>query len=271
VSLVAGICANVFILIDYIFDYCLRRIGFYSNSPVQKDSGVPSVYVPLRESIAYLLVPDVLILFWLIPSEHYEGVMVLVDARDTLYTYSILTCLTNFSNPVWTWKSILFIGVPFMMSNLLQSFKFVLDSSLSAVLLTTFTSLGFFSFAVYVWRWIQHVANMKVDDISSTNTILCSAYVLFFGIFLLGRWIVSYIPSREGDPWSSEMGVAYYTLYELPLDIDILWDLLTKLLNEEPNLKDTEKVIDRVPSGCVSLIQGPIHYYHLHTRSIPLF
>eukprot|EP01035_Chromulina_nebulosa_P025117 gene25117-32758_t len=132
VSLVAGICANVFILIDYIFDYCLRRIGFYSNSPAQKSSGVPSVYVPLRESIAYLLIPDLLILFWLIPSEHYEGMMVLVNARDTLYTYSILTCLTNFSNPVWAWKAVLVIGVPFMMSNLLQSFKFFLDSSLSA-------------------------------------------------------------------------------------------------------------------------------------------
>jgi hypothetical protein len=141
--------------------------------------------------------------------------MVLVNSRDTMFTYSILTCLTNVSNPVWTWKSVLIIGVPFMISNLLQSFKFFMNSSLSAVLLYIFTSLGFFSFAVYVWRWIQHVANMKVDDINCTETILCSAYVLFFSIFLLGRWVVVlYIPTREGDPWSSEMGVAYYTLYE---------------------------------------------------------
>ena len=213
VSLVAGISANIFILIDYIFDYCLRRIGFYSHSPAQKGA-VPAVYVPLRESIVYLLVPDLLILFWLIPYEHYEGMIVLVDARDTMYVYSILTCVTNFSNPVWTWKAVLVIGIPFMISNLLQSFKIFLDSFLSAVLLYIFTSLGLFSYAVYVWWWVRHVANMKVDDISGTDTILCSAYVLFFGIFLLGNWVAAYLPTHEGDPWSSDAGVAYFTLYE---------------------------------------------------------
>ena len=200
ISLVAGICANFFILIDYFFDYCLRHIGFYGKSLSQKSS-VPAVYVPLRESIIYLLMPDILILFWLIPSEHYEGMMVFLDARDIMYTYSILTCLTNFSNPVWTWKAVLIIGVPFMMANLLTSFKYFLDPVSFIVLSSIFTSLGLVSFTVYVRWWIVHIMNLKLDDVSSTNTILCSGYVLFFGIYLFGTWLVSYNPSSPGDPW----------------------------------------------------------------------
>jgi hypothetical protein len=170
------------------------------------------VYVPLRESIIYLLIPDILILFWLIPSEHYEGMMVFLNARDTMYTYSILTCLANFSNPVWTWKSVLFIGVPFMISNLLVSFQTFLDPVAFVVLLSIFTSLGLLSFAVYVWRWIVHIVNLKVDETSGTDTILCSGYVLFFGVFLFGTWLVSYFPSSVGDPWSYGE-VAYLTWY----------------------------------------------------------
>ena len=196
-SLLVGICVNVFILIDYIFDYCLRQI---SKSFVQKSS-VPAVYIPLRESIIYLLMPDILILFWLIPSEHYEGMMVFLDARDIMYTYSILTCLTNFSNPVWTWKAVLIIGVPFMMANLLTSFKYFLDPVSFMVLSTIFLSLGLLSFTVYVRWWIVHIMNLKLDDVSGTNTILCSGYVLFFGIYLFGTWLVSYNPSSPGDPW----------------------------------------------------------------------
>ena len=208
-ALLAGICANIFILIDYIFDYFLRRIG---KSFVKRNTMMSLVYVPLRESIIYLLIPDILILFWLIPSEHYEGMMVFLNARDTMYTYSILTCLANFSNPVWTWKSVLFIGVPFMISNLLVSFQTFLDPVAFVVLLSIFTSLGLLSFAVYVWRWIVHIVNLKVDETSGTDTILCSGYVLFFGVFLFGTWLVSYFPSSVGDPWSYGE-VAYLTWY----------------------------------------------------------
>ena len=49
------------------------------------------------------LISDIVLLFWLIPSERYEIIMLLlVDVRDSLYTYSMLTCLSRFVNPVWT-------------------------------------------------------------------------------------------------------------------------------------------------------------------------
>ena len=212
VSLVVGICANVFILIDYVFDCFLRRVVFYGNFSTQK-SCTPAVYVPLREWVIYLLIPDILILVWLIPYECYEGMLVMLNARDTMYTYSILMCLTNFSNPVWTWKAVILIGVPFMISNLMASFEIFLSSGFLVVLSSIFTSLGLLSLMVYIRFWIIHIANLKVEEVSGTDTILCSAYLIFFSVFLLGNWTVSYFPTNVGDPWSDDEGVDFFTWY----------------------------------------------------------
>lgn len=110
--LVAGISANFPILVMYLFDKCLARMGYYgSSSPNKMDTATSTVYVPLRESIVFLLLSDALLLFWLIPYEHYEFIiMLLLDARDTMYTFSVLSCLTKFSNPVWTMTSVVLIG-----------------------------------------------------------------------------------------------------------------------------------------------------------------
>lgn len=209
VSLVAGISANALILIDYLFECFLRSIGLYGK----QESSVREVYVPLRESIVYLLIPDVLILCWLIPYERYDIFILLFNARDTMYVYSILRCLLHFSNPVWTWKAVLGIGAPFMVSNLLKSFAPILDPKVSTVLRYVFTSLGMASYAVYVCWWILYVVNMKVGESSSAvDSILCSMYVLFFAMFLFGTETVSYVPLAEGDPWSVR-GASYFTWY----------------------------------------------------------
>eukprot|EP01036_Dinobryon_divergens_P034638 gene34638-44781_t len=154
-SLVAGISSNFPILVMYLFDKCLTRMGYCgsSSSNNKVDTPTSTVYVPLRESIVFLLLSDLLLLFWLIPYEHYEFIMLLLDARDTMYTFSMLSCLTKFSNPVWTSNSVILI-----------------------------------------------------------ETLLCSAFVLFVSVFLIGNWTVCYFPTNEGDPWSS-VGVSYLTYY----------------------------------------------------------
>eukprot|EP01035_Chromulina_nebulosa_P040844 gene40844-55203_t len=110
-SLVAGISSNFPILVMYLFDKCLTRMGYCgsSSSNNKVDTPTSTVYVPLRESIVFLLLSDLLLLFWLIPYEHYEFIMLLLDARDTMYTFSMLSCLTKFSNPVWTSNSVILI------------------------------------------------------------------------------------------------------------------------------------------------------------------
>ena len=200
-SLVAGISANLPILVMYFFDGFLRRIGSYGSSLSNKvEKTASSVYVPLRESVIFLMVSDILLLFWLIPSKHYELMMLLLDARDTMYTYSILTCLAKFSNPVWTSTSVMLIGVPLMVSNVLVSFQTLTDPVIVTAALITFTSLGLLSLLVYVLRWIRYIAHLDIEEVSSTDTILCSTYVLFLCTFLIGNRTVSYIPSTAGDP-----------------------------------------------------------------------
>eukprot|EP01036_Dinobryon_divergens_P027186 gene27186-35915_t len=129
-----------------------------------------------------------------------------------MYTYSILTCLAKFSNPVWTSTSVMLIGVPLMISNVLVSFQTFTDPVILTALTIASTSLGLLSLVVYVLRWLRYIAHLDIEEVSSTDTILCSTYVLFMCIFLIGNWAVSYIPCDTGDPWSYT-GVSYLTYY----------------------------------------------------------
>ena len=210
-SLVASLATTVPIVVDQLFERFLRIVNFdgFIN---QEDS---NIYVPFRETIAFILVPDIIILCWIIPFGRYDYLMAVLDARDTMYTYSILYCLTKFSNPVWTWKSLFLIGVPFMIANILTTFStlssdlyFIENSGIASLILIC---LGHFSLVVHVIYWIRYLYRMDIRDVT-IGTHLCSAYVLIVVVFLLGDWVPSYAPSKPGDPWFIE-GVSYLTCY----------------------------------------------------------
>lgn len=211
-SLVAGLATTIPILGDYLF-YRFLHIVKYGGNPTEGDT--QNIYVPLRETVAFLLIPDILILVWLIPFQQYDYMMVLLDARDTMYTFSLLLCLVKFSNPVWTWRSMLFIGVPLMINNVLMSFStlstdlnFATDTITVSYVLTSF---GLFSFFANAVNWIWHLFHMKSEEVS-IKTHLCSAYVVIVAAFLFCDWLPSYFPTNPGDPWSN-VGLTYLTCY----------------------------------------------------------
>jgi hypothetical protein len=212
-SLVASLATTVPIVVDQLFDRFLRIINLDGNIHQEKSSH--SIYVPFRETIAFLLIPDVLILCWIIPFGKYDYLMAVINARDTMYTYSLLSCLMKFSNPVWTWKPLFLIGIPFMTTNILTTFS-ILSSDLdfianSGIASLIFIIMGHFWLMIYAIYWIRYLYRMDTQEVS-IGTYLCSAYVLIIVLFLLGDWGPSYFPSEPGDPWNIQ-GVSYLTCY----------------------------------------------------------
>lgn len=211
-SLVASLATTIPILVDYLFDRFLRIVE-YDGSSIKEDTS--GIYVPLRETIAILIVPDVLILFWIIPFGLFDYLMVLSDARDTLYTYALLVCLVKCKTPVWTWKSLVFIGGPLMVNNILLSFSSLSNDSdfvenIGAASLAL-TSVGLFSLLVNAVLWFRYFFRLSEQD-ATMESYLCSAYVTFTVVFLLGDWVPLFFPSQPGDPWSS-VGLSYLTCY----------------------------------------------------------
>ena len=211
-SLVASLATTIPILADYLFYRFLHVVKYGGNSI---GGETPNIYVPMWETIAFLLVPDILMLCWLLPYQKYDYMMVLLDARDTMYTFSLLLCLVKFSNSVWTWRSLISIGFPLMINNILLSFS-TLTSDLEFVENTitasyVLTSAGLLSFLAHVAYWIWHVLHMSATDVSM-RTHLCSAYVVIATVFLLGDWIPSFTTTTPGDPWST-VGLVYLTWY----------------------------------------------------------
>ena len=171
--------------------------------------------MPLRETIALILVPDALILCWIIPFGLFDYLMVLSDARDTMFIYSLLMCLIKFENPLWTLKSLFLIGGPLMVNNILLSFatlsrdaEFVDNAGIVSLVLV---SVGLFSLVVNVIWWFWYFFHLDEKDVTIVS-YLCSAYVVIVVVFLIGDWIPMLISTQPGDPWSS-VGVSYLTCY----------------------------------------------------------
>eukprot|EP01036_Dinobryon_divergens_P028865 gene28865-37876_t len=211
-SLVASLATTIPILADYLFDRFLRMMNYDENANKEDTS---SIYIPLRETIAVLIVPDILILCWMVPFGRFDYLVLLIGARDTLFTYSFFRCLLKFENPVWTWKSLMFIGGPLMINNILLSFITLShDEALianGAIVSQALAAMGLFCLSLNVFWWFWHFAHLGEKDVT-LGSYLCSAYVVLLVIFLFGDWVPLSIPATPGDPWSA-YGISYLTCY----------------------------------------------------------
>ena len=210
-SLVASLATTVPILADYFFERFLKFTD--QNDGNTKKEEVP---IPLRQTIALLIIPDVLILFWIIPFGLYDYLMVLADARDTLYTFSLLVCVIQCRNNVWTRKPLLLIGGPLMINNVILSFsslssdeEFLYYSGIVSIVLV---SIALAALLVYVVIWFQHFSSLLSNGEATMQSYLCSTYVVLTAIFLLGDWVPRFVPTEPGDAWSS-VGLSYLTCY----------------------------------------------------------
>lgn len=242
-SLVAGISTNLPILVDYLFSYCLKRVGYNKMSSTEKKN---PVYVPLSETIIFLLLPDILILIFLIPFEQYDFIVLLLNARNTMFIFAILTCLAKISNPIWTCNSVFFTGFPFLVSNVFLSFQSLTTGEffIESLMQKISTSVGLLSLLVYVFQWNSYIFGLNTKEatnILSKDIILCSAYTLIVFVFILGNSIISLLPTQPGDSWSST-GAAYltwhsYSIAVCTVSMTVVSSCCSKLDAGESNVK----------------------------------
>ena len=258
----AGISTNLPILVDYLFSFCIKRVGYTNKISSTEDKN--SVYVPLSETIILLLLPDILILFFLIPLEQYDFMVLLLDARNTMFIFAILTCLAKISNPIWTTNSVLFTGTPLLISHLFLSFQSLTfgEVFILAVMQKIFASIGLLSLSVYVFQWSSYIFRLNAQDATTTlskETILCSAYSLFVFVFILGNWIISVaIPTNTGDPWFPT-GAAYLTWHSYSIAVctvcmTVVSSCCSKLDAGESKVN---RLIDEIFNYCTVLLNDP--------------
>ena len=169
-----------------------------------------------------IIIPNALLLLWIIPFEQYDILVGLLAARDTIFAYSILAYMVRYKNPIWTWRSAILIIACFMSANILltvQSQIFSLSANilvLNSVLLTFFVSLALLAFTINMIRWFRYVklkycyGNNEQEDI---RIILCSVCAVCYYIFILGDWLIYYAPKSTSPTWTSRLGYNYLTLY----------------------------------------------------------
>lgn len=197
-AVIANLATTLPNLLDGGFDYLSVLWSKYRKlTQEQTVLDMSTLYVPFRETIALLVIPDILLLAWILPYRNYDFYVILFQIRDLLYVYALFTGLKKFSNPIWTSRSFIFVCLPFMISNLITSFiNFVLciDFRIALyffIVATFFVLVGFISLAVHASWWIQYVCGMKIEDFT-IKTYMTSMYVVVYVGFLSYSYGMAY-------------------------------------------------------------------------------
>jgi len=221
-AIIASIASTVPIVIEFVLESCVswfRRFKSPYSEIASKNPNLSKVnYLPFQEVVFLIILPDLILLFWVIPQEEYDFTIGLIGARDTMFLFSFLAYLIRMENRIWTWTSTIIIVISFMIANVLVTIKTQVlvirdDIELAiAVLLPFFVAMGFFSLIITLLRWIWYLRTCNVLDKSEEmRNNLCSVYAFFYTVFILGDWFIFFLPVVP-TAWTS-IGVNYLTLY----------------------------------------------------------
>lgn len=232
-SLIASLAASLAPFIEHILDWVvfvhkylttITSSSFLSSTPSSNGAINPPrkkghhYCIPFREIILLLILPDVILLFWVIPQEQYDYVAAIIGARDTMYISSFLAYMVRLKNPIWTWRSSFIISFSFMICNILCTIKSQIvtlsDSYLafSAVMLPLSLTVGFFFLLVNATRWVIYIRRVDTEDKSGElKHSLLNVYTAFYVIFVVGDWSQYYTTSVPAD-WN-RTGVSSLTMY----------------------------------------------------------
>lgn len=223
-SMVASLATTIPILIDFAFDILFK--SFSNNSPVTQSS-LSITNIPFREIVFFLILPDCLLLFWILPMAQFDLVAPTICFRDTMYTYCFLSCMAKFENTIWTQTTTIMIGAPLMLCNVFLTSSVLLsnnDTFQAAynVITPLLISVGLFSLIISILRWYRYfyLSGMRsslshgpnAESVRRKSDFLCTVYGTFLAIFLFGDWIVFYLPLPASSPWSV-VGYEYLSMY----------------------------------------------------------
>lgn len=213
-SVVASLASSVPLILEQLLDWISLLVIL---NPERKAWGQAS-YIPFKEIILLIVIPDLLFLFWIIPYHQFDYMAAIIGARDTLYIYSFLSYIVHLRNPIWTWASSIYICFAFMFSNLLATCQSQLSNSsqsfmkFTSIVLPFCVALGILNILVNSIRWIHYVLTCeKGDKTEELKKLLISVSCMFYFIFVSGDWLIFFVPNVSLG-WTN-VGAYYLTLY----------------------------------------------------------
>ena len=252
----AASCAPL--VVDYIAD-------ILSNAP--KDSF--SNFIPRREIFLILIVPDMIILIYMLPYELYDALNGLICARDAIFNLAMLSYLNALGPHLFTKKVIYSVAFLIMISNGLIAFSVVTNNPRNWNIMTTAIicsmTIAFAILSITLTKWYNYVRQLKVHEIEIHHRF-CNVYAGVYMCFLLGAWLPFMIPDMTRDPswglYGVNYGVNYLSLYSLLLAscTVIISVMTTRLARYESN---ETKVIH-----IILLIIRIFFYFYILTTSI---
>jgi len=223
-SLVASLSMSFPILLDYFFD-CLASLlkHFKVNTSffLNHHDARSSVCFPFQEMIFFIVIPDALFLFWIIPYEKYDILAGLLSARDTMIIYSFLAYMVRYKNPIWTWWTTIPIIASILSANIILTMQLQFDDSFSnnieilfSILLPFLVSTALLILTVNMIRWFLFVKRMAFSGKNENDIkfVLCTVCAVCYYIFILGDWLLFYAPKSTSPMWSSILGFNYLTM-----------------------------------------------------------
>lgn len=231
-SIVASLAASLPLITEHVLDWI--STGIIKANKRSQSRKFNQSCLPFREIILLLVIPDLLFLFWIIPFEKYDYMAGLIGARDTMYIFAFLAFMVRLKNPIWTWRSSFSICFSFLVGNILVTVNSqVVNRSATyiaaaSVLLPFFISLGFSNLLINSIRWLYYVITVEgLDKADELRNSLCNVHVAFYTLFILGDWLIFYVPTVPSS-WTNT-GVNYLTMYTYLMAICTLF--LTVLSN----------------------------------------
>eukprot|EP01041_Mallomonas_annulata_P007306 gene7306-14899_t len=206
-SIVSGIAVGFPMLLDYAFD----RFG---ANHLKRAKGL----IPRRDVTLALIVPNIILIAYVLPFEKYSYLPCITKARECFYSYSFFLYASKHCRPIWTKRTVSIPLVAFGISNVIgciNPFYHGAFNPILNILQPLFAFITVITFARLYYLYSTHIREDKTLN-SKENHYQNSIYInsaFTLGIFFL---ILNY--ALDHDTWETT-GYLYLTLYTYSLCI----------------------------------------------------
>ena len=216
-SLVVSIAITSLLFIERIIDVFLSAT--YLSKP-QSESDLITYFEFPVELLLLILGKDFLMILYIIPYQQYDLLTPVLYSQDVLFTWCFIYNLVRLGNPIWTLPKVFVIAFMFLISDVVFTWMIMTDASLESfdifsVSSQTFIAFSFLLLFVVIGQWIYYVWSMNketTDILTYMKVVQASVFIIFFFIYMLVTWYVTFIVNVPHE-WNSSFGVNYLTLW----------------------------------------------------------
>ena len=177
-SIVAGIAVTIPILLEIIFDK--NKTKFWSQWLI----------------LMFLLVPNILIIFYIIPFGSVLEFGCLQFASSMFFFHITMYYLHELGSVVWSYRSTIFLSISYNIATIASCMKVYSSlpsyyNSLFSVLSLSFYCINFLMLIYYYYKWIRYIRKESYIRILTYEENCCNLYLIVLGVVSIGSWLIS--------------------------------------------------------------------------------